>query len=165
MPALSSTLTPDFGHRRTYDHYFLSHNSDGLQTAGRLFCLPPAYLQVLAEIISSILKMEAICSSETSVATQQTTRRYITEDDTIHPTFILSAQNLCRKVNTFWRVTHMRKPEMNAVSGRTTLKNTSCDLLAGLASLLLTTVLAYRDLIRVSTLRLYISGFGSCGGP
>jgi hypothetical protein len=41
----------------------------------------------------------------------------------------------------------MRKPEMNAVSGRITLKNTSCDLLAGLASLLLTTVLAYRDLI------------------
>jgi hypothetical protein len=28
--------------------------------------------------------MEAICSSETSVATQQTTRRHIPEDDTIH---------------------------------------------------------------------------------
>jgi hypothetical protein len=27
--------------------------------------------------------MEAICSSETSVATQQTTRRYIPEDDTL----------------------------------------------------------------------------------
>ena len=36
---------------------------------------------------------------------------------------------------------------MKAVSGRTTLKKTSWDLLAGLASLLLTTVLAYRDLI------------------
>jgi hypothetical protein len=33
--------------------------------------------------------------------------------------------------------------------------------LAGLASLLLTTVLAYRDLIRDCTLRLYISGLGS----
>jgi hypothetical protein len=28
--------------------------------------------------------MEAICSSETSVATQQTTRRHIQEDDTLH---------------------------------------------------------------------------------
>jgi hypothetical protein len=46
--------------------------------------LPPAYLLVLAEIIYSTLKMEAICSSETSVATQQTTRRHISEDDTLH---------------------------------------------------------------------------------
>jgi hypothetical protein len=46
--------------------------------------LPPAYLLVLAEIISSTLKMEAIFSSETSVSTQQTTRRYIPEDDTLH---------------------------------------------------------------------------------
>jgi hypothetical protein len=28
--------------------------------------------------------MEAICSSETSVAAQQTTRRHIPEDDTLH---------------------------------------------------------------------------------
>jgi hypothetical protein len=49
-----------------------------------LFCLLPAYLLVLAEIISSTLKMEAICSSETSVATQQTTRRHIPEDDNLH---------------------------------------------------------------------------------
>jgi hypothetical protein len=33
---------------------------------------------------SSTLKMEALCSSETSVATQQTTRRHIPEDDTLH---------------------------------------------------------------------------------
>jgi hypothetical protein len=45
---------------------------------------PPACLLILAEIISSTLKMEAICSSETSVATQQTTRRHIPEDDTLH---------------------------------------------------------------------------------
>jgi hypothetical protein len=32
----------------------------------------------------STLKMEAICSSETSVETQRTTRRYIPEDDTLH---------------------------------------------------------------------------------
>jgi hypothetical protein len=31
-----------------------------------------------------MLKMEAICSSERSVATQQTTRRHIPEDDTLH---------------------------------------------------------------------------------
>jgi hypothetical protein len=37
-----------------------------------------------AEPISSTLNMEAICSSETSVATQQTTRRHIPEDDTLH---------------------------------------------------------------------------------
>jgi hypothetical protein len=38
----------------------------------------------IAVIISSTLKMEAICSSETSVASQQTTRRHIPEDDTLH---------------------------------------------------------------------------------
>jgi hypothetical protein len=32
---------------------------------------------------SSTLKMEAICSSETSVAFQQTTRHHIPEDDTL----------------------------------------------------------------------------------
>jgi hypothetical protein len=46
--------------------------------------MPPAYFLVVAEIISSPLKMEAICSSETSVATQQTTRRHIPEGDTLH---------------------------------------------------------------------------------
>jgi hypothetical protein len=38
----------------------------------------------LVELISSILKMEAICSSETSVGTQQTTGRHVPEDDTLH---------------------------------------------------------------------------------
>jgi hypothetical protein len=33
---------------------------------------------------SSTLKMEALCSSETSGATQRTTRRHIPEDDTLH---------------------------------------------------------------------------------
>jgi hypothetical protein len=37
----------------------------------------------LAQLIFSTLKMEAICSSETSVDTQWTTRRYIPEDGTL----------------------------------------------------------------------------------
>jgi hypothetical protein len=37
-----------------------------------------------AEPISSTLKKEAICSSETSVETQRTTRRHISEGDTLH---------------------------------------------------------------------------------
>jgi hypothetical protein len=40
-------------------------------------------LLVLAELISSTLKMEAICSPETSVETQRTTRRHVPEDDTL----------------------------------------------------------------------------------
>jgi hypothetical protein len=39
---------------------------------------------LVAELISSTLKMKAICSSETSVDTQQTTRRHIPEDDTLY---------------------------------------------------------------------------------
>jgi hypothetical protein len=38
----------------------------------------------LAQLVFSTLKMEAICSSETSVDTQQTTRRCIPEDGTHH---------------------------------------------------------------------------------
>jgi hypothetical protein len=38
----------------------------------------------LLKMLSSTLKMETICSSETSVASQQTTRRHIPEDDTLH---------------------------------------------------------------------------------
>jgi hypothetical protein len=37
----------------------------------------------LAEMFSSTLKMEAICSSETSVASEQTSRRHVSEDDTL----------------------------------------------------------------------------------
>jgi hypothetical protein len=50
---------------------------------GGTYRLHSACLLVLAEIISSTLKMEAIPSSETSVVTQQTTRRHIPEDDTL----------------------------------------------------------------------------------
>jgi hypothetical protein len=37
-----------------------------------------------SEQVTVSRKMEAICSSETSVASQQTTRRHIPEDDTLH---------------------------------------------------------------------------------
>jgi hypothetical protein len=46
-------------------------------------CSLPTYFLVFAEIFSSTLKMEAIGSSETSVATQQITRRHIPEDDSL----------------------------------------------------------------------------------
>jgi hypothetical protein len=39
-------------------------------------------LPVLAELISSTLKMEAICSSETSVETQRAKRSHFSEDVT-----------------------------------------------------------------------------------
>jgi hypothetical protein len=45
--------------------------------------LPPACLLFFAELISSTLKMEAICFSETSVETRRTTRRRMSEDDTL----------------------------------------------------------------------------------
>jgi hypothetical protein len=48
------------------------------------------YRRLLAKLISSTLKMEAICSSETSVDTQQTTRRCIPEVYT----FLLSVEGL-----------------------------------------------------------------------
>jgi hypothetical protein len=48
-----------------------------------IYNLPPACLLVFAELISSSLKMEAICSSETSVDTLRTTR-HIPEYDTLH---------------------------------------------------------------------------------
>jgi hypothetical protein len=55
--------------------------------------IPPAYLLVLADIFSSTLKIEAICSSEISVATQQTTRRHIPEDETLQAYYIFAKLN------------------------------------------------------------------------
>jgi hypothetical protein len=47
-------------------------------------CFPPAFMLVSCLAYSSTLKMEAICSSKTSVETQRTTWRLIPEDDTLH---------------------------------------------------------------------------------
>jgi hypothetical protein len=44
----------------------------------------PAFTRVSCSAFSSTLKMEAICSSETSVDFQRTTRRYTPEDSTLY---------------------------------------------------------------------------------
>jgi hypothetical protein len=46
-------------------------------------CLPHAFMMVSCSDYSSTLKMENVCSSETSVDFQRTTRRYIPEDTTL----------------------------------------------------------------------------------
>jgi hypothetical protein len=47
-------------------------------------CLPPTFTMVPCSAYPSVLKMETICPSETSVDTQQTTRSYIPEDGTLY---------------------------------------------------------------------------------
>jgi hypothetical protein len=47
-------------------------------------CLPFAFTLVSCSAYSLALKMEATCSSETSVDFQQTTQHYIPEDSTLH---------------------------------------------------------------------------------
>jgi hypothetical protein len=47
-------------------------------------CLTPAFTLVSFPAYSSTLKKEAMCSSETMVDFQWTTRRYIPEDKTLH---------------------------------------------------------------------------------
>jgi hypothetical protein len=56
---------------------------DKNQSLGWL-CLPPAFMLVPCSAYFSTLKMEAICSSETSVEFQRTTGRYIPENGTLH---------------------------------------------------------------------------------
>jgi hypothetical protein len=52
------------------------------------FSKKPAWKQVASCWTFFTLKMEAICSSETSVDTQRTTRRYISEDGTLQVNFL-----------------------------------------------------------------------------
>jgi hypothetical protein len=49
-----------------------------------LLCLPPAFTLVSCLAYFSTLKIETICSFETSVGSQWTTWRYIPEDGTFH---------------------------------------------------------------------------------
>jgi hypothetical protein len=55
--------------------------------------------------------MEAICSSETSVATQQTTRRHIPEDDTLYTDLCYGEQQVAwwisRPVHLYLEGTHV----------------------------------------------------------
>jgi hypothetical protein len=48
------------------------------------FSFPPSFTLVSCWAYSSTLKMEATCSSETSVGFQRTTRHYFPEDSTLH---------------------------------------------------------------------------------
>jgi hypothetical protein len=82
-------------HSGGYEEYHLL-GYDAVLSYNRRFGaeLPPACWLVFAEIISSTLKMEAICSSERSVVTQQTTRRHIPEDDTLQVCVWLSRWEL-----------------------------------------------------------------------
>jgi hypothetical protein len=50
----------------------------------RLLCLPPAFTLVSSSAYFLALRMEEICSSETSVDFQRNTRSYMPEDSTIH---------------------------------------------------------------------------------
>jgi hypothetical protein len=83
-------------------------------------CLPPAFALISCVAYSSILKMEAICSSETSVYFQRTTRRYIPEDkNSSRIVCIQSARSYCH----YWLLFTVRKimPEKlltTAVSSR-----------------------------------------------
>jgi hypothetical protein len=53
-------------------------------SASRLFFLPPTFTLASCSAHSSTLKMEAICSSETSGNFQRATRCYIPEERTLH---------------------------------------------------------------------------------
>jgi hypothetical protein len=62
----------------------------------------------------STLKMEVICSSETSVATQQTTRHHIPEDDTLHNH---RCENLKSHVVSYRRFGGTRCPYLKGIRG------------------------------------------------
>jgi hypothetical protein len=61
----------------------------------------------LAQFIFSILKMEAICSSDTSVGTQRTTRRYIPEDSTLHNHRCENLKSYIASQEGLWRIVYM----------------------------------------------------------
>jgi hypothetical protein len=69
-------------------HIFLSYKISWWHIRSTV-CLPPAFTHVSCSAYSSTLKMEAVCSSETSVDVGQTTRSYIPEDSTLDLTLSL----------------------------------------------------------------------------
>jgi hypothetical protein len=62
----------------------MNHLEFSLLRHNALLCLQSAFTLVSCSAYSSILKMEAKCSSETSVDFQRTTRRRIPEGRTLH---------------------------------------------------------------------------------
>jgi hypothetical protein len=64
-----------------------------------------------AELISSTLKMEAICSSETSVDTQRTTRRNMPEDDTLQKPTLLGFNLRTKTGSTLGNVSNKKQDD------------------------------------------------------
>jgi hypothetical protein len=107
----------------------------------------------LAALIFSTLKMNAICSSETSVDTQRTTRRYIPEDSTLHNHRCENLKSDIRNV-IFHPNTQIRTPQLLAV--------TSCALLNSGVSLPPDSVLsshALRDIVKAMFFRNFLYVF------
>jgi hypothetical protein len=75
-------------------------NGSGVEGMQAQLCLLPAFTLVSYSTCFSTLKMEAICSSETSVDTQRTTRRYIPEDGTSH-------NHCCENLKSFFGIVGM----------------------------------------------------------
>jgi hypothetical protein len=73
----------------------LSHNPEKKSSLWEKLCLLPASRFVLAWLILRTLKVEAICSSETSVHFQRATGRYIPKDKTFQSTDCLLIGILC----------------------------------------------------------------------
>jgi hypothetical protein len=79
MPCSLLKVNRRFG--RTYRLHLQGRR---IRQAREELCLPYAFTVLSCSAYSSTLKMEAICSSETSVGFQRTTWRYIPEDSTLH---------------------------------------------------------------------------------
>jgi hypothetical protein len=63
---------------------FSGITSDSTSNVNRHFTLATAYFMLdFSLVYSSALKMEATCSYETSADFQKTTRRYISDDETL----------------------------------------------------------------------------------
>jgi hypothetical protein len=84
--------------RRFGETYRLHLQDRKISRARNQLCLPPAFMLVCYSAYLSTPKMKAICSSETSVDFQRTTRRYIPEDNTLHESRALTLRQSARRV-------------------------------------------------------------------